>query len=36
MEASNFTRLKEIIKRDFSTFQGKILEKLFIEFLKDK
>ncbi|WOE71059.1 ATP-binding protein [Hydrogenimonas thermophila] len=36
IEASNFTRLKEIIKRDFSTFQGKILEKLFIELLKDK
>ena len=36
IEAANFTRLKEIIKRDFATFQGRILEKLFIELLKDR
>ena len=36
IEAENFTRLKEIIKRDFSTFKGKYLEKLFIEILKEK
>ena len=36
IEAKNFTKLKEIIKRDFSIFQGKMLEKLFIEILKEQ
>ena len=36
IEAENFNRLKEIIKRDISTFKGKFLEKLFIELLKEK
>jgi AAA+ ATPase superfamily predicted ATPase len=36
IEAENFKRLKEIIKRDFSTFQGKFLEKLFVALLKEK
>jgi AAA+ ATPase superfamily predicted ATPase len=36
IEAENFSRLKDIIKRDFSTFKGKYLEKLFIELLKEK
>ena len=36
IEAENFERLKTIIKRDFSTFKGKFLEKLFIELFKQK
>ena len=36
IEAGNFTRLKEIIDRDISSFKGKFLEKLFIELLKEK
>jgi AAA+ ATPase superfamily predicted ATPase len=36
IEAENFNRLKEIIKRDISTFKGKFLEKLFVELLKEK
>jgi len=36
IEAKNFKKLKEIIRRDFSTFQGKILEKLFIELIREK
>jgi len=36
IEAKNFNRLKEIIKRDFSMFKGKKLEKLFIEMLQEK
>lgn len=36
IEAENFERLKYIIKRDFSTFKGKFLEKLFIELLKEQ
>jgi AAA+ ATPase superfamily predicted ATPase len=36
IEAENFDRLKEIIRRDISTFKGKFLEKLFIELLKEK
>ncbi len=36
IEAKNFERLKAIIRRDFSTFRGKILEKLFIELMKEK
>jgi AAA+ ATPase superfamily predicted ATPase len=34
IEAENFEALKQIIFRDFSTYQGKFLEKLFIEKLK--
>ena len=36
VEAEAFDRLKEIIKRDFSTFEGKFLEKLFVELLKQQ
>jgi len=36
IEIRNFKRLKEIIKRDFSTFKGKFLEKLFTQLLKEK
>lgn len=36
VEAEAYERLKEIIKRDFSTFKGQFLEKLFIELLKEK
>ena len=36
IEAENFTRLKEIIRRDFSAYKGRFLEKLFIELLKEK
>ncbi|RXK12275.1 ATPase [Halarcobacter mediterraneus] len=36
IEAENFTRLKEIIYRDISTFKGKFLEKLFVEQLKEQ
>lgn len=36
VEAENFTRLKEIIKRDISTFKGKSLEKLFVQIIKEK
>jgi len=36
IEIESFERLKTIIKRDFSTFKGKFLEKLFIEQLKAK
>ena len=36
IEAKNFERLKEIIRRDFGTFKGRILEKLFIELIKEK
>jgi len=35
VEAEAFDRLKEIIYRDFSTFRGRFLEKLFIELLKE-
>ncbi|MGA1846351.1 ATP-binding protein [Deferribacter abyssi] len=34
IEAENFEALKEIIIRDFSTYQGKFLEKLFVDILK--
>ena len=34
IEAENFSRLKEIIKRDFSTYKGKFLEKLYIDIFK--
>jgi len=36
VEAQGYERLKSIIARDFSTFKGKFLEKLFIELLKEK
>jgi AAA+ ATPase superfamily predicted ATPase len=36
IEAENFESLKKIIKRDFSTFQGYFLEKLFTELLKQE
>ncbi len=36
VEAEAYSRLKEVIKRDFSTFKGRFLEKLFIELLKEK
>lgn len=36
IEAENFKKLKEIVKRDFSMFRGKFLEKIFIEMLKEK
>jgi hypothetical protein len=36
IEAESYARLKMIIHRDFSTFRGKFLEKLFIELLKEK
>jgi uncharacterized protein len=36
IEADNFERLKDIVKRDISTFKGKFLEKLFIELLKER
>ncbi len=35
-EAEAFDRLKEIVLRDFSTYKGKFLEKLFIELLKEQ
>ena len=36
IEAENFEYLKDIIRRDFSTFKGRLLEKLFIELFKQK
>ncbi len=36
IEAENYNRLKEIVKRDYPTFKGKFLEKLFIDILKEK
>ena len=36
IEAEAYERLKEIIYRDFDTFAGKFLEKLFIELIKEK
>ncbi len=36
VEAENFLRLKEIIHRDIAIFKGKVLEKLFIEILKEQ
>jgi len=35
VEAEAYDRLKEVIYRDFSTFEGRFLEKLFIELLKE-
>ncbi len=36
IEAESYKRLKTIIYRDFSTFKGRFLEKLFIELIKSK
>ena len=36
VEAEGYARLRGIIHRDFSTFKGKFLEKLFIELLKEQ
>ncbi len=36
IEAEAYERLKEIIYRDFNTFAGKFLEKLFVELIKEK
>jgi len=36
VEAESYERLRSIIERDFSTFKGRFLEKLFIELLKEK
>ncbi len=36
VEAEGYERLKRIIERDFSTFKGRFLEKLFRELLKEK
>lgn len=36
IEAESYERLREIIVRDFSTFKGRFLEKLFIELMKEK
>ncbi len=36
IEAENFDRLKAIIHRDFPTFQGRFLEKLFTELMKNE
>ena len=35
IEAEDYERLKKIIQRDFSTFKGPFLEKLFVELLKE-
>jgi len=36
IEAENFEALKKIVNRDFNTYKGKFLEKLFIELLKNQ
>jgi hypothetical protein len=36
IEANSFSKLKEIIKRDFNTYKGRFLEKLFIELFKEQ
>jgi hypothetical protein len=36
IEVGNFDKLKTIIIKDFSTFSGKLLEKLFIDLLKEE
>lgn len=36
IEAENYDRLKDIVSRDFDTFSGRFLEKLFIELLKEE
>jgi len=36
IEAENYDRLNEIVTRDFDTFSGRFLEKLFIELLKEE
>jgi len=35
IEIENFDYVKEIVKRDYSTYSGKFLEKIFIEKLKE-
>jgi len=35
IESKNFALLKQIVSRDFSTYKGRFLEKLFIEIFKD-
>ena len=35
IESKNFALLKQIVRRDFSTYKGRFLEKLFIEIFKD-
>ncbi|MEC9491661.1 ATP-binding protein [Flexistipes sp.] len=34
VEADNFERLRKIVLRDFDTFSGKFLEKIFIEYFR--
>lgn len=36
IEAENFSRLKDIIYRDISTYKGRFLEKLFMEIFKEQ
>ncbi|CAA6827266.1 MAG: archaeal ATPase, fused to C-terminal DUF234 domain [uncultured Sulfurovum sp.] len=36
VEAEGYERLREIVSRDFSTFKGRFLEKLFIALLKEQ
>jgi AAA+ ATPase superfamily predicted ATPase len=36
VEAEGYERLKAIVHRDFATFKGKFLEKLFIDLLKEQ
>ena len=36
IQAEAFDRLKEIVLRDFATYKGRFLEKLFIELLKEQ
>jgi AAA+ ATPase superfamily predicted ATPase len=36
IEANNFSGLKAIIRRDFSAYKGRFLERLFVELLKQK
>ncbi len=36
VEIENYTKLKEIIRRDWKTFSGRFLEKLFIEIFKEQ
>ena len=35
IQANNFDYLKELVKRDFDTYRGIFLEKLFVEYLKE-
>ncbi len=36
IEAESFDRLKDIVRRDFSTYKGRLLEKFYIELFKNK